>query len=85
MMGSGTNLMKRPALLWAPGVGLGAVELGFLLPHLAGVIVEEVAVAVGLLVVTGRTRAATAACPKCGAVSGRGHSRYWRTLADAAN
>jgi hypothetical protein len=62
----------------------GAVELGILLPHLAGVIVEEVAVAAGLLLVMARPRAPEAACPKCGTVSGRVHSRYSRRLADAA-
>ena len=62
----------------------GAVELGVLLPHLAGVIVEEVAVAAGLLLVMARARAPEAACTKCGAVSGRVHSRYSRRLADAA-
>ncbi|HET6189028.1 MAG TPA: transposase family protein [Trebonia sp.] len=62
----------------------GSVDLGVLLPHLAGVVVEEVAVAAGLLLVLARARAATAACPGCGAVSGRVHSRYSRTLADAA-
>jgi transposase len=62
----------------------GAVELGILLPHLAGVIVEGVEVAAGLLLVLARARAGTAACPACGAVSGRVHSRYARRLADAA-
>ena len=62
----------------------GAVELGILLPHLAGVIVEEVTVAAGLLLVLARARAATAACPGCGTASGRVHSRYERRLADAA-
>lgn len=62
----------------------GAVELGILLPHLAGVIVEEVAVAAGLLVVMARARASEAACTTCGTVSGRVHSRYSRQLADAA-
>jgi transposase len=62
----------------------GAVELGILLPHLAGVIVEEVAVAAGLLLVMARAGAPEAACPKCGTVSGRVHSRYSRRLADAA-
>jgi hypothetical protein len=38
----------------------GAVELGVLLPHLAGVIVEGVAGAAGVLIVTGRARAVTA-------------------------
>jgi hypothetical protein len=54
----------------------GAVELGILLPHLAGAIVEEVAVAAGLLLVRARARAREAACPKCETVSGRVHSRY---------
>ena len=62
----------------------GAVELGVLLPHLAGVIVEKVTVAAGLLLVTARTKAAAAVCPKCGTASGRVHSRYSRRLADAA-
>jgi transposase len=60
-----------------------AVELGILLPHLAGVIVEEVAVASGVLLVAARAGAAVAACPACGAVSSRVHSRYARRLADA--
>jgi transposase len=48
------------------------------------VIVEGVVVAAGLLLVAARCGAATAACPACGAVSGRVHSRYARRLADAA-
>jgi transposase len=48
------------------------------------VIVEEVAVTAGLLLVMARARAPEAACPKCGTVSGRVHSRYSRRLADAA-
>ena len=62
----------------------GSVDLGVLLPHLAGVIVEAATAAAGLLLVTARARAPEAACPKCGTVSGRVHSRYARTLADAA-
>ena len=62
----------------------GSVDLGVLLPHLAGVIVEAVTAAAGLLLVTARARAPEAACPKCGTVSRRVHSRYCRTLADAA-
>jgi hypothetical protein len=45
--------------------------LGVLLPHLAGVIVEEVAAAAGLLLLLARARADTAACPACGTMSGR--------------
>ena len=57
----------------------GAVELGILLPHLAGVIVEEVAVAAGLLLVMARPRAPEAACPKCGA-AGAGAGRVGADL-----
>lgn len=62
----------------------GPVDLGVLLPHLAGVVIEEVSVAAGVLLVLARAREGTAACPKCGAASGRVHSRYQRRLADAA-
>jgi zinc-finger of transposase IS204/IS1001/IS1096/IS1165 len=62
----------------------GAVDLGILLPHLAGVIIEGAVAAAGLLLVLARARAGTAACPACGSVSGRVHSRYVRRLADAA-
>jgi transposase len=60
------------------------VELGVLLPHLAGVVVEGVVAAAGLLLVLARAKAGEAACPACGAVSARVHSRYARRLADAA-
>jgi hypothetical protein len=59
-------------------------DLGILLPHLAGVIIKRVAAATGLLLVTARVRALEAACLKCGTTSRRVHSRYARTLADAA-
>jgi transposase len=62
----------------------GAVELEVLLPHLAGVVVEGVVAAAGLLLVLARARPGTASCPACGTVSGRVHSRYARRLADAA-
>jgi transposase len=62
----------------------GPFDLGVLLPHLAGVTVEAVTAAAGLLLVAARARAPGAACPGCGTVSGRVHSRYARTLDDAA-
>jgi hypothetical protein len=74
------SLSQGDVLLSCPG----PVDPGVLLPHLAGVIVEAVTAAAGLLLVTARARAPEAACPKCGAVSRRVHSRYCRTLADAA-
>jgi hypothetical protein len=49
----------------------GSVELGILLTHMAGVIVEETAVAAGLLILMARAKAATATCPRCGTLSGR--------------
>jgi transposase len=73
-------LSQGDAFLSCPGF----VDLGVLLPHLAGVIVEEVTAAAGLLLVTARARVPGAACPGCGTVSRRVHSRYCRTLADAA-
>ena len=62
----------------------GAFELGVFLPHLAGVVIEGVVAAAGLLLVSARAKAGEAACPGCGTVSGRVHSRYARRLADAA-
>jgi hypothetical protein len=62
----------------------GAAELGVLLPHLAGVVVEGVVAAAGLLLVPARARPGTASCPARGTVSARVHSRYERRLADAA-
>ena len=61
-----------------------ALELGILLPHLAGVIVEKAELAVTWLCIWARARADQAACPACGWSSGRVHSRYGRRLADAA-
>jgi transposase len=60
------------------------LELGILLPHLAGVIVEKTELAAGWLCIWARARAEQTACPACGWSSGRVHSRYWRRLADAA-
>jgi transposase len=60
------------------------LELGILLPHLAGVVVEKTELAAAWLCIWARPRAEQAACPACGWPSGRVHSRYWRRLADAA-
>ena len=61
----------------------GAVEVGDLLPHLAGLVVDEVLAGSGGLCIRGRVRAREASCPACGMASGRVHSRYERRLADA--
>ena len=60
------------------------LELGVLLPQLAGVIVEGAELAAAWLCIWARPRAAEAACPACGTVSARVHSRYRRRLADVA-
>jgi hypothetical protein len=65
------SLSQGDACLSCPGF----VDLGVLLPHLAGVIVEAVEAAAGLLLVTARARAPEAACPGCGTVSGGGSAR----------
>ena len=58
--------------------------LELLLPHLAGVMVEDAQVIGAGLVIWARVGAGRAACPWCGGVSARVHSRYQRRLADAA-
>jgi transposase len=58
--------------------------LELLLPHLAGVVVEDAQVTGAGLCIWARARADTAACPRCGRPSARVHSRYRRRLADAA-
>jgi transposase len=60
------------------------LELGVLLPHLAGVIVEGAELAAAWLCIWARPRAEEAACPECGTASARVHSRYGRRLADVA-
>jgi len=60
------------------------LELGVLLPHLASVIVEKAELAAAWLCIWARVRAEEAACPVCGMMSGRVHSRYGRRLADVA-
>jgi hypothetical protein len=67
--------LQGGALLSCPG----PVDLCVLLPHLAGVVLEEVTAAAGLLLLLTRARTATAACPACGTVSGRVHSRFFCT------
>ena len=75
------SLSQGDGCLSCPGA---VVELGLLLPHLAGAVIDEVVAASGLLLVLARARAGEAACPGCGTVSARVHSRYARRLADAA-
>jgi transposase len=58
--------------------------LELLLPHLAGVVVENAGVTGARLCIWARGRAVSAPCPRCGRPSARVHSRYERRLADAA-
>jgi len=58
--------------------------LELLLPHLAGVVVDNAEVTGAGLCIWARTQTCSAACPKCGRPSARVHSRYERRLADAA-
>jgi transposase len=53
-----------------------------LLPHLAGVVVEDVELAEERLMIVARVRAGHGMCPRCGQPSGRVHSGYQRRLAD---
>lgn len=53
-------------------------------PHLDAVRVERVWVAGGVVRIAACTRELTVACPDCGCGFARVHSRYDRTLADAA-
>ncbi|MBV9382999.1 MAG: ISL3 family transposase [Streptosporangiaceae bacterium] len=55
-----------------------------LLPHLAGIVVEAADLAGGLLRLRARARAGQGVCSRCGQLSGKVHSTYWRRLADAA-
>jgi zinc-finger of transposase IS204/IS1001/IS1096/IS1165/Helix-turn-helix of DDE superfamily endonuclease len=54
-----------------------------LLPHLGGVVLDEVRHGPGGARLTARVRADTAGCARCGQLAARVHSRYRRRLADA--
>jgi hypothetical protein len=73
------SLSRGDGCLSCPGA---AVDLGILLPHLAGVVVEGVVAVAGLLLVLARARAEAVACPARGAASARVRSSYTRRLAD---
>jgi hypothetical protein len=60
------------------------ISLERLLPHLAGVVVENAALTGGRLCIWARARASSGVCLRCGVSSQRVHSSYERRLADAA-
>ena len=55
-----------------------------MLPHLAGVVVESIESTGPHLWIRAVASSASSSCPRCGNASSRVHSRYERTLADAA-
>jgi transposase len=61
----------------------GGAGLGVLLPHLAGLVVEETVIAGDLVRCWVRPVAGGAACTGCGTWSEKVHDRYVRRLADA--
>lgn len=58
--------------------------IGVLLPHLTGATIEQMERGADQICVRARSAAQGAQCPRCDAPSSRVHSRYERTLADAA-
>jgi transposase len=60
----------------------GAACLGDLLPHLRGLVVEEIGCTPSAVVIKARCCPATAACPACGAWSARVHGSYVRQVRD---
>jgi transposase len=59
-----------------------AQVLGVLVPHLAGAVTEGVRADAGRVLVSACAAGGQAACPRCGQLSGRVHSRYARRLHD---
>jgi hypothetical protein len=62
----------------------GDAGLGVLLPHLAGMVVEETVIAGDLVCCLVRAAADGACCPGCGTWSQKVHDSYFRRLKDAA-
>jgi transposase len=67
-----------------PLAGEGACCLSLLFPHLDGLQVERVEDAGNAVLITARSRAAEAACHRCGLSSAQVNSRYRRRLQDLA-
>lgn len=58
------------------------MPLTIVLPHLADLVIARCTVLKEQLVIEAGIAGDAAPCPACGGVSGRVHSRYWRTIAD---
>jgi transposase len=67
-----------------PLAGEGACCLSLLFPHLDGLQVDKVEDAGNAVLITARSRAAEAACHRCGLSSAQVNSRYRRRLQDLA-
>ena len=67
-----------------PLAGEEACCLHLFFPHLDGLQVDKVEDAESAVLITARSRAAEAACHRCGLSSARVHSRYRRRLHDVA-
>jgi transposase len=65
-----------------PGRRAGDGGLGFLLPHLRELVVEEAGCTEAGVVIRARSGAAGAACPSCGGWSSRVHGGYVRRVQD---
>jgi transposase len=65
-----------------PGRRARAAGLGFLLPHLRELVVEEAECTEAGVVIRARSGAAGAACPSCGVWSSRVHGGYVRRVQD---
>lgn len=59
-----------------------SAEVGDLLPHLRGLVVEKIDATPSAVVITARWRPPGAACPACGTWSARVHSSYMRLVRD---
>jgi transposase len=68
--------------VWSLITAVAGLEL--LLPHLAGVVVDAVELAVSRLRIMVRPKAVEASCSTCSTPSRKVHSRYDRSLADLA-
>jgi transposase len=66
----------------ADGAARGGADLGELLPHLRGVVMEKIDCTPSAVVITARCCPGKAACPACGTWSSRVHSGYVRRLRD---
>ena len=73
-------VISRPV---SPADAAGTVELADLLPHLRGLVIQQVECTADALVIAARWQPSQAACPRCRTRSARVHSGYVRRLHDS--